>query len=196
MKKMFLGLGVSMFLLFILSFHSLAGDSSGNGSPQLNQPDPASNVYQYQFQQSNPLNESGSGPSSETPPGARNGALDGAGPFLNVTGATPFTVSGTVVSCLPGDGLELVVGEDENIFIFGIGPTWFWEAMEMEIDRPAVGDVIQVTGFAVDYSGTLRNIAVTIVIDDNEVLLRDDQGYPLWRGGRALRIGQANQSTP
>jgi hypothetical protein len=194
MKKMFLGLGASMFLLFVLSFHSLAGDSSGNGSPQLNQPDPAGNVYQYQFQQSNPLNESGSGPSSETPPGARNGALDGAGPFLNVTGAEEFKVSGTVVSCLPGNGLELQIGDDESIYIFGIGPTWFWEALE--IDRPAVGDVIQVTGFAVDYSGTLRNIAVTIVTDENEVLLRDEAGYPLWRGGRTVRIGQASQTTP
>ena len=152
-----------MFLLFVLSFPSLAGDSNGNGSQQLNQGEPAGNVYQYQFQQANPMNESGSGPSSETPPGARNGALDGTGPFLNVTGAVPFTVSGTVVSCLPGNGLELVVGEDENIFIFGIGPTWFWEALE--IDRPAVGDVIQVMGFTVDYSGTSRNIAVSIVID-------------------------------
>ncbi len=86
MKKMFLGLGVSMFLLFALSFPSMASDSSGNGSQQLNQGEPAGNVYQYQFQQANPMNEPGSGPAPETPPGARNGALDGAGPFLNVTG--------------------------------------------------------------------------------------------------------------
>jgi hypothetical protein len=195
MKKMFLGLGVSMFLLFVLSFPSMAGDSDGNGSQQLNQGEPAGNVYQYQFQQADPMNESGSGPSSETAPGARNGALDGTGPFLNVTGAEEFTASGTVVSCLPGNGLELVVGEDINIFIFGIGPTWFWEALETEIDRPAVGDVIEVMGFTVDYSGTSRNIAVSIVIDGYTVLLRDEAGYPLWRSGRTVRIGQASQTT-
>ncbi len=59
MKKMFLGLSASMFLLFFVSSHSLAGSSSGNGSPQMNQTDPSGNVYQFQFQQSNPLNESG-----------------------------------------------------------------------------------------------------------------------------------------
>jgi hypothetical protein len=197
MKKMLLGLGTSVFLLFVLSSNSMADNSSGSGSVQLNQPDPAGNVYQFQFQQSNPLNESGSGPSTGTPPGARNGALDGAGPFLNVTGATYFEVTGPVVSCLPGSGLELVDANGDNIYIFGIGPTWFWEAKE--IGRPAVGDVILVTGFTVDYNGTLRNIATSItyeVAPDVTINLRDEAGYPLWRGGQALRIGQANQNTP
>jgi hypothetical protein len=44
--------------------------------------------------------------------------------------------------------------------------------------------------------GPLRNIAVTIFTDGNEVLLRDEQGYPLWRTHRVLRIGPANQTTP
>jgi hypothetical protein len=197
MKKLFLGLVVSMFLLFVLSFPSIAGDSNGNGSQQLNQGEPAGNVYQYQFQQANPMNESGSGPSSETPAGARNGALDGTGPFLNVTGAVPFDETGTVVSILPGEGLQLQIGTDESIFIFGIGPTWFWESMGIE--RPVVDDVIQVLGFTVDYSGTSRNIATSITFEEASSIaieLRDDQGYPLWRNGRAVRIGQANQTTP
>jgi hypothetical protein len=196
MKKMFLSLGASVFLLFVLSSHSLAGNSSGNGSAQLNQPDPAGDVYQFQFQQSNPLNDSGYGPSPETPLRARNGALEGAGPFLNVTGAEPFNVTGPVVSCLPGSGLELKIG-DESIYIFGIGPTWFWDAMG--IPRPAVGDVIVVEGFTVDYSGTLRNIATSITYEaasDVLINLRDEAGYPLWRDGQALRIRQAIQATP
>jgi hypothetical protein len=202
MKRMFLGLGASMFLLFVLSFHSLADESNGNGSPQLNQPDPAGNVYQYQFQQANPMNEPGSGSSSETPPGPRNGALDGTGPYLNVTGATSFTVIGKVVSCLPGSGLEMVVCDANNVcnefYVFGIGPTWFWESLGIE--RPVVDDVIQVEGYTVDYSGvSSRNIATSITYEEapsNSIELRDDQGYPLWRGDRALRIGQASQSTP
>jgi hypothetical protein len=196
MKKIFLGLGASVFLLFVLSSHSLADNSSGNGSAQLNQPEPSGNVYQFQSQQSSQLNESGYGPSPETPLRARNGALEGAGPFLNITGAEPFVKTGPVVSCLPGSGLELQIG-DESIYIFGIGPTWFWEAMGIE--RPAVGDVIGVEGFTVDYSGTSRNIATSITYEVEssvKIELRDDQGYPLWRDGQALRIRQAFQTTP
>jgi hypothetical protein len=201
MKKMILSLGASMFLLFVLSSHSMAGESSGNGSSQLNQPDPAGNVYQYQFQQSNPLSQSGSNASPETSPGARNGALDGAGPFLNVTGAEPFLVAGKVVSCLPGSGLEMVVCDENNlcnnIYVFGIGPTWFWEALGIE--RPVVDDVILVEGYTVDYSGTLRNIATSITYEeasDVSINLRDEAGYPLWRTDRALRIRQVSQTTP
>jgi hypothetical protein len=196
MKKMLFGLGASVFLLFVFSSNSMADSTSGNGSAQLNQPDPQDNVYQFQFQQSNPLNETGSGSSPETPPGARNGSLDGAGPFLNVTGASYFEVTGTVVSCLPGSGLELVADGD-NLYIFGIGPTWYWE--EIGIERPAVDDKILVKGFTVDYSGTLRNIATAIAYQaapDVLINLRDEQGYPLWQGGQALRIRQANQTTP
>jgi hypothetical protein len=204
MRKVFLGLGVSMFLLFVLSFPSIAADSNGNGSQQLNQGEPAGNVYQYQFQQANPMNESGSGPSSETPAGARNGALDGTGPFLNVTAATTLDLTGTVAGIVDGAGLVMVVceGNDEcaedetgeNIAVFGIGPSWFWESLG--IDRPVVGDVIHVTGYEVDYSGTIRNIAVTIETDETTVVLRDAAGYPLWRGGRALKTGQSDQTTP
>jgi hypothetical protein len=197
MKKMLFALGASVFLLFVISSNSVADNISANGSAQLNQPDPQGNVYQFQFQESNPLNESGSSSSPETPPGARNGSLDGAGPFLNVTGATYFEVTGTVVSCLQGSGLELVDTNGDNLYIFGIGPTWYWEAMGIE--RPVVGDVILVSGFTVDYSGTLRNIATSITYEaapDVPINLRDEQGYPLWRGGQALRIGQANQTTP
>jgi hypothetical protein len=193
MKKTFFGLGALIFLLFAVSSHSVAGTSSQNGSPQMNQAEPSANAYQYQYQQSNPMNEPGSGPSAETPPGARNGTLSGIGPFLNVTGAEPFTVAGTVVSCIPGSGLELQLASKESIYIFGIGPTWFWDAMG--ILRPIVGDVIEVVGFTVDYSGTLRNIAQTITCEeapDNPIVLRDEAGYPLWRADRALQIRQAN----
>jgi hypothetical protein len=210
MKKTFLGLSALMFILFAVSSHSVADNSSGNGSPHMNQSESLENVYQFQFQQSNPLNESGSGNSPETPAGARNGTL-GVGPFLNVTDADFFTVLGKVVGCLPGNGLEMVVCDENdlcnNMYVFGIGPNWFWE--RLGIERPAVDDGILVEGYTVNYSGTLRNIATVITFpppishEDGEVLqdaasvpLRDDQGYPLWRTARALRIGQANQSTP
>jgi hypothetical protein len=195
MKKMFLGLGVSMFLLFVLSFPSIAGDSSGNGSQQLNQGEPAGNVYQYQFQQANPMNESGSGPSSETPAGARNGALDCTGPLFNIASATAFEATGTVASILPGSGLELDL-DGTTIYIFGIGPNWFWE--KEAIDRPAVGETITVSGYLVNYDPTTRYIATSITFaDDGTVItLRDVEGYPLWRFGRAMRAGQADQTTP
>lgn len=196
MKKMFLGLGVSMFLLFVLSLPSIAGDSSGNGSQQLNQGEPAGNVYQYQFQQANPMNESGSGPSSETAPGARNGALDCTGPLFNIESATPFEETGTVVSILPGSGLELDLLDGTTINIFGIGPNWFWDAKEIE--KPEVLENITVSGYIVDYDPTTRYVATSITfVDEGTVIeLRDEDGYPLWRFGRAMKSGQADQTTP
>lgn len=196
MKKLFLGLGVSMFLLFVLSFPSIAEASNGNGSQQLNQGEPAGNVYQYQFQQANPMNESGSGPSSETPAGARNGALDCTGPLFNIESATAFEETGTVVSILPGSGLELDLEGEKTIYIFGIGPNWFWETKGIE--KPAVSEKITVSGYIVDYDPTTRYVATSITFLDDDIVieLRDLEGYPLWRFGRALKSGQADQTTP
>ena len=55
----------------------------------------------------------------------------------------------------------------------------------MDVERPVVGDTVSVTGYTVDFNGELRNIAITVTIDETLVVLRDaETGYPLWRGGR------------
>ena len=94
----------------------------------------------------------------------------------------PFVYEGTVVSIGSGTGMVIAMAED-NATVYGIGPVRYWD--RLDVDRPAVGDVIIARGYTVDYSGIARNIAMSITIDGMEVQLRDpDTAKPLWVGGR------------
>ena len=112
--------------------------------------------------------------------GNGSGAGDGAGPIHDIYAGTPFEYTGDVVECL-GDGM-LISTADGNTTIYGIGPVRYWDSLD--VIRPVAGDTVTVAGYAVDYNGDLRNIAVTITIGDVVVSLRDpDTGAPLWRQG-------------
>ncbi|MBW2369789.1 MAG: hypothetical protein JRH15_18105 [Deltaproteobacteria bacterium] len=134
---------------------------------------------------------SDAGPLSDSD-GACQGAIEqnryktggGSGPVHDILAGEYFDVKGDVITCgLPGNGMEIAIDE-ENMVVFGVGPMWYWEFSG--VDKPAVGDIVSVDGYTVDYNGELRNIAVSIIVDENIVVeLRDvETGYPLWRGGR------------
>ena len=111
--------------------------------------------------------------------GAGHGIGDGLGPIHDIFAGTPFTYTGSVVSLVPGQGLVLAV-ENENVTIYGIGPVRYWNSLD--VARPAVGESITVDGYAVDYNGEVRNIAMSITIGEDTVQLRDpNTGLPLWR---------------
>ena len=112
--------------------------------------------------------------------GNGGGAGDGTGPIHDIYAGTPFEYTGDVVECL-GDGM-LISTASGNVTVYGIGPVRYWDTLD--VIRPVAGDTVTVTGFAVDYNGDFRNIAVTIVIDGVTVPLRDAvTGAPLWRQG-------------
>jgi len=112
--------------------------------------------------------------------GGGKGPGDGTGPIHNILDSEPFIADGTVVSIVPGEGMELVTDAGETLTIYGIGPVWYWESLE--IDRPAVGDDIQVEGHIVSFNLVERYIAMTITVGEEEVQLRDPgTGAPLWR---------------
>jgi len=112
--------------------------------------------------------------------GNGGGAGDGTGPIHDIYAGTPFEYTGDVVECL-GDGM-LISTASGNVTVYGIGPVRYWDSLD--VIRPVAGDTVTVTGFAVDYNGDFRNIAVTIVIDGVTVPLRDAvTGAPLWRQG-------------
>ena len=114
--------------------------------------------------------------------GNGQGAGDGTGPIHDILSGTEFTYTGTVVGIVPGQGMEVAL-ESENVTLYGIGPIWYWEAQE--VDRPIAGEVITATGYTVDFNGELRNIVMTMTVDDITIQLRDaETGVPLWRGGR------------
>jgi hypothetical protein len=116
--------------------------------------------------------------------GNGTGICDQTGtPVCDICEGTRFDYTGNVVSIVRGGGLLLATDED-NIIIYGIGPVRYWESQGVE--RPAVAETIKVDGYTVDYNGVDRNIAVSIVVGDDEVELRDpDTCAPLWRQQRS-----------
>jgi len=112
--------------------------------------------------------------------GNGKGPGDGTGPIHDILDGTPFTAEGEVMACMQGNGLTLSVN-GESVQIYGIGPVSYWESVG--VAYPVVTDVIKVVGYTVDYSGTPRNIAMSITTDDGTIDLRDATiGQPLWRG--------------
>ena len=107
---------------------------------------------------------------------------EGNGPLHDILSGTPFAYEGYVVTIGPaGEGMVLAV-EEENITIYGIGPLSYWE--DLGVARPLVGEFVDVTGYTVDFNGVERNIAMSMIVGEEEVVLRNpDTGVPLWRQG-------------
>ena len=104
----------------------------------------------------------------------------GGSPLINIMDGTLFTYTGEVISIGYG-GRGMVIGPDEEVIIYGLGPLWFWDCKN--VSRPLVGDMIEVAGYTVGYNDVQRNIAVSITIDGETIELRDSAtGAPLWRG--------------
>jgi hypothetical protein len=115
--------------------------------------------------------------------GGGNGVANGTGPIHDIYAGTPFIYVGEVIEC-QGGGM-VIATETENVTVYGIGPIRYWD--ELGVVRPAVGDNVTVSGYAVDYNGVVRNMATTITFSNDEgtetvVDLRDPEtGAPLWR---------------
>ena len=106
------------------------------------------------------------------------GPGDGTGPIHSILEGTPFLYVGDIVTMGAGGGLVLAT-DSGNVTVYGIGPKRYWE--DQDVERPGVGDTIEVTGFVVDYNGIERNIAMSIVGDGFDIQLRDPEtGLPLW----------------
>ena len=115
--------------------------------------------------------------------GNAKGAGDGTGPIHDILSGTAFTYTGTVVGIVPGQGMVVDVGTDENVTLYGIGPIWYWESQG--VDRPSVGESIEATGYTVDFNDIPRDIVMTMTVAGSTIDLRDtESGAPLWRGGR------------
>jgi len=112
--------------------------------------------------------------------GKGNGNGEGDGPIHDFTSGEPFSFTGEIIEMgVPGNGFVLATASD-NVTIFGIGPVRYWQSLGLE--QPTVGETITVTGYTVNFNGTLKNIAFTITVGGIEVQLRDPEtGKPMWR---------------
>ncbi len=112
--------------------------------------------------------------------GNGGGTPGGGGSCIVLTDGTPFAYAGTIIEMVRGDGFVLAT-ETGNVTVYGLGPTSYWTTLGL--DKPAVGDAVEVSGFAVDFNGVVRNIAFAIVVDGQAIQLRDEEtGQPLWLG--------------
>ena len=102
----------------------------------------------------------------------------------------PVVVTGAVAEIgYYGRGVQIDNGT-EIITVYGLGPVWYWE--QLDVSYPVVTDKITVNASKVTFSdGTEKIVALSVVIADNEIALRDaETGLPLWhkqgfRGNRS-----------
>ena len=103
-------------------------------------------------------------------------------PFITISDGEPFTCTGEVTSVgYFGSGTVIATEDGAEITLYGLGPIWFWDSQG--ISRPEVGDVIEVSGYSVDYNDMQRNVVTSITMGGEIIELRDPEtGAPLWRG--------------
>jgi len=117
--------------------------------------------------------------------GGQGGIGYGTGVSIVCSG-TPVEFTGVVSDVsYAGSGMEVTTDDGSVVMVYGIGPYRYWDLLE--IDRPAVGDVVTVLGMEVDFNGALRIVAMSITVGDQTAQLREacvdgTGGQPLWRG--------------
>lgn len=104
------------------------------------------------------------------------------------------TVSGEVVSVdtftprggMSG-GMHLQLKTDDETLDVHLGPAWYLQNQDIQI-RPE--DKIEVTGSKVDFSGQSAVMAASVKKGDTTLMLRDDNGFPVWHGWRGGRFNR------
>ncbi len=132
-------------------------------------------------------------------PGMRRGRWQNRGCFGMGPGRGQFgspnydvnsviTVTGMVekVEKRPGKagsffGVHLMLKTEKESFDVHLGPEWFVEDGESKF---LINDKVKVTGSRIMYKGRPAIIAKEIVKGDDVLKLRDDRGFPSWRGWR------------
>ncbi len=124
---------------------------------------------------------------AQGPGGPGMGHGPGLGPGL-YNPQTVTTMKGTVET-LTSPGLRrrttagLMLKTDQGSLPVHLGPFWYLQQQGITLQ---VGDPLEVTGSQVTMQGKPALIAREVKVDGNTLKLRDEQGLPLWRGGRPL----------
>ncbi len=103
--------------------------------------------------------------------------------------ATVETISGEVVDVgqvIPRKGMSRgfhlgLRGVDGKMISVHLGPAWFIENQEIIIEP---GDMVDVRGSRIIFDGQPAIIAQEVGMGEDVLKLRDENGYPVWRGWR------------
>lgn len=78
-------------------------------------------------------------------------------------------------------GVHLLVNTGEETLEVHLGPSWYLESRDFAI---APKDKIAITGSRINFYGEPAIIARQIEKGNETLILRDEYGFPLWRGWR------------
>lgn len=82
-------------------------------------------------------------------------------------------------------GTHLILNTDQGVYEVHVGPDWFLNQKKVTF---AKGDQLQVKGSIVNETKTM--IAREITKNGETVMLRDQQGFPLWSRGMGMGMRQ------
>ncbi len=74
-------------------------------------------------------------------------------------------------------GMHMIIYSSNGQISVILGPVWFVENQEVQI---VAGDFVIATGSRITEDGNQVIIAKEVMKEDKVLMLRDDNGYPLW----------------
>jgi hypothetical protein len=115
------------------------------------------------------------------------GVIASAGACRLIEDGVPMEITGAVAGVgTQGQGLQVDTGV-ELITVYGLGPVRYWT--DQDVARPTVGEEVIINAVEVIFSdGSTKIVAIDITVSGETIYLRDDSGFPLWRGGNRQAI--------
>jgi hypothetical protein len=101
--------------------------------------------------------------------------------------STVETITGEIVNIekIPGKmvkyGIHLMVKTPKETISVHLGPDWYIENQEEKLES---GDKVTIKGSRITYEEKPAIIAAEVKRGEDTLILRDENGYPLWRGWR------------
>jgi hypothetical protein len=116
------------------------------------------------------------------------GAMASAGACRLIEDGVPMEIIGMVSEVgIQGQGLQVDTEEGVIISVYGLGPVRYWT--DQDVARPTVGEEVIINAVEVIFSdGSTKIVAIDITVSGETIYLRDDSGFPLWRGGNRQAI--------
>lgn len=80
-----------------------------------------------------------------------------------------------------GYGVHMIVKADQETISVHLGPSWYIENQDVQIEP---GDQIEVKGSRIMFDDSPAIIAAEVKKEDEILMLRDENGFPVWSGWR------------
>jgi hypothetical protein len=82
-------------------------------------------------------------------------------------------------------GVNLTVRTDKETLTVYLGPSWYIDRQDMKIGK---NDIIEVKGCKKIFNGKYVIVAQEITKNNKVLVLRDNDGNPVWEGEKAAKI--------